>query len=174
MLTKNADYLPQYSFVAEYDGEIMGAILYTRSWVEEPNGVMHDMLTFSPLCVLPKYQRQGIGRKLVEYSAEVARINGEKAIIIFGNPSNYVPYGFLSTRDFNISKSDGTYPMAMLTLPLFEGALSGINGVLREAKLFETYDPDPADLYDQKFPPKKKEKTWTQIEFGINSRAILP
>ncbi|MDL2206754.1 N-acetyltransferase [Eubacteriales bacterium OttesenSCG-928-N13] len=174
LLKDSPDLLPQYNLIAELDGQPVGYILYTRSWVQDDSGARHDMLTFGPLCVLPAHQRRGIGRQLVQQSAQLARDRGEKAIIIFGNPSNYVPYGFLSTRDFEIRTQQGTYPMSMLVLPLYDGALDGISGVHHDAEVFETYDPAPAEAYDQAFPPKEKRKTWTQVEFSINSRAIIP
>lgn len=173
ILTDHEDYLSQYSAVAEINDKIVGLILYTRSYIRGQDGKTYDVLSFGPLCVDPKLQRGGIGRKLVEYSANLARDNDERAIFIFGNPSNYLPYGFLSSRDFDISIPNGTYPYAMLTLPLNDNSLKGINGELYQSKVFELMNEDDIEEFDKQFPPLKKERLWTQIEFELNVRAII-
>lgn len=173
ILPDSEHYLSDYSLVAEHGGEMAGFIQYTRSWVNGPDGVQHSMLTFGPLAVAPKYQRQGIGRKLVEKSAQLAKADGERAIIIFGNPSNYVPYGFVSASDFNISTEDGNFPMAMLVLPLYENALNDIEGAYSHAPVFNQITREAVEAFDSAFPPKEKKQQWTQVEFGINSRAKM-
>ena len=54
--------IPQLNFVATKDGEIVGHIFYTKAEVIDKEGLSHEVLTFCPLSVFQKFQKQGIGR----------------------------------------------------------------------------------------------------------------
>jgi len=45
-------------------------------------------LALAPVSVLPKYHRQGIGAKLIEYAHKVAKELGYKSIVLLGH-ENY-------------------------------------------------------------------------------------
>ncbi|MBN2344571.1 MAG: N-acetyltransferase, partial [Deltaproteobacteria bacterium] len=62
ILRDHPDYLPELSFVAELDGEVVGMIMYTRSWLIDENNCKKEIVSFGPLCVHPAHQRKGIGR----------------------------------------------------------------------------------------------------------------
>lgn len=51
---------PYLSLLAFQDGEAVGYLLFTRTYIEEidPNQSLHHMLT--PLAVKPEFQKQGI------------------------------------------------------------------------------------------------------------------
>ena len=68
--------------------------MYTKAWLEDENGKRKEILSFGPLCVAPEYQRQKLGKMLIEHSFEVARKMGYDVNINFGNPGNYVSRGF--------------------------------------------------------------------------------
>lgn len=48
----------------------------------------------APLTVAPAYQRQGVGRQLLEEGARVAREKGISFIIICGHPEYYKKFGY--------------------------------------------------------------------------------
>ena len=60
-MRSHPDFIPELAFVLECDGEIVGSILYTRAWLEDEQGQRKEILSFGPLCVAPKYQRQKLG-----------------------------------------------------------------------------------------------------------------
>lgn len=64
------------------------------------------VLTFGPISVLPGYQRQGIGKMLLEYSFRKAGEMGYQAVIIFGNPANYMGRGFKSCKKYNVCAAE--------------------------------------------------------------------
>lgn len=63
ILRESDDYIPKLSKVAEINGEIVGAIMYSKAYVSD--GVSKtEVLTFGQLCVEPSYQSKGMGRRL--------------------------------------------------------------------------------------------------------------
>jgi predicted N-acetyltransferase YhbS len=89
LLRDSAGYILEMHFVAVYEGQIIGSIVYSRSRVVDDDGLEWQALTFGPLSVLPEYQRKGIGSALIRHTVSLAEQNGERAIIIFGNPAYY-------------------------------------------------------------------------------------
>ena len=68
MMRAHEDFIPELDFVLTLDGEIIGSIMYTRSKLVDENGNEKQILTFGPVSILPKYQRQGYGKMLIEHS----------------------------------------------------------------------------------------------------------
>ena len=75
-MRNHPDFSPALAFVLELDGRIVGNIMYTKAWLEDENGKRKEILSFGPLCVAPEYQRQKLGKMLIEHSFEVARKMG--------------------------------------------------------------------------------------------------
>ena len=63
-MRSHPDFLPELAFVLEVDGEIVGNIMYTKAWLEDEQGMQKEIVSFGPLCVAPKYQRQKLGKLL--------------------------------------------------------------------------------------------------------------
>ena len=78
-MRSHPDFLPELAFVLEKDGEIIGNIMYTKAWLENENGERKEILSFGPLCVAPKYQRQKFGKLLIEHSFDATFPPKEKA-----------------------------------------------------------------------------------------------
>jgi predicted N-acetyltransferase YhbS len=134
-------------FVAELGGEIAGHILYTHSTVVQPDGSELKTLTFGPLSILPKYQRQGIGTALVRNSFDKAAELGHKAVLITGVPDYYPKFGFKRGREYGITLQDGTSPDALMAYEFEPGYLKA--GALRfEANdIFEQAENDDEGFY---------------------------
>ena len=157
-------FIPELSFVIELDNQIIGSIFYTRAKVIDKNGVEHPIITFGPVSISPEYHRQGFGRMLIEHSLSEAKRLGFNAIILGGFTYHYHPYGFIGTKKYNISMPDGKYYTSVMALPLFEGALDGINGSVHFS---EAMYPDESilDEFDKTFPPKEKKFLAHQLDF---------
>ena len=72
VIRSHEDFVKELDFVAEADGEIVGNIMYTKAQLLDEDGEKKEILTFGPISVLPEYQRQGIGTRLMEHSFEKA------------------------------------------------------------------------------------------------------
>ncbi|MGL9747409.1 GNAT family N-acetyltransferase [Enterococcus sp. DIV0170] len=163
-IRKHPDFIPELSFVIELDNQIIGSIFYTRAKVIDKNGVEHPIITFGPVSISPEYHRQGFGRMLIEHSLSKAKKLGFNAIILGGFTYHYHPYGFIGTKKYSISMPDGKYYTSVMALPLFEGALDGINGSVHFS---EAMYPDESilDEFDKTFPPKEKKFLAHQLDF---------
>ena len=75
------EYLPEFSVVAELDGEIVGHVISTRGWVGEL-----ALLGLGPIGVVPRLQRHGIGSALMKETIARANAAGERGIALLGRP----------------------------------------------------------------------------------------
>ena len=78
------EYLPEFSIVAELDGEIVGHVISTRAWVEDL-----ELLGLGPIGVTPRLQRHGIGSALMRETVVRANAAGEKGIALLGSTEYY-------------------------------------------------------------------------------------
>lgn len=100
IMRNHEDFIPELDFVIEKDQEVVGNIMYTRSFLVDETGVEKAILTFGPVSILPEYQRCGLGKALMDHSFRKAAEMGFDAIVIFGSPVNYVSRGFKSCKRF--------------------------------------------------------------------------
>ena len=168
-MRSHPDFIPELAFVLEKDGEIIGNIMYTKAWLEDENAGRKEILSFGPLCVAPKYQRQKLGKLLIEHSFAVARGIGYDVNINFGNPGNYVSRGFVSCKKKNVSfVAQGNYPTALLVCELVPGALGGKKWMYIPSTAADCCDDTAAvEAFDATFPPKEKAWMPSQEEFYI-------
>jgi len=81
------------SFVAEVDGTVVGQVLYTHAFVDDPNGLL-EVLVLSPIGVRPDLQRRRIGTSLIVESLRTLRSRKEPLVFLEGHPSYYPRFGF--------------------------------------------------------------------------------
>ena len=93
-------YIPELSLVAKYQGKIVGNILF--SYVDLVGEETFPVLCLAPLAVLPDYQNQGIGRKLVKASLEQAEAKGEPLVLVLGHAWFYPKCGFEPAINYQI------------------------------------------------------------------------
>ncbi|MDR1229722.1 MAG: GNAT family N-acetyltransferase [Azoarcus sp.] len=143
-------FVQELDFVAEIAGNVVGSILYTRSKVAGDSREW-ETLTFGPVSVLPAYQRRGIGSALIAHTLELARAMGFRAVVIFGHEKYYPRFGFESAGKYGITTPDGRNFPAFMALPLYEGALDGINGRLVHDPTFESIGKAESDTFNARF-----------------------
>ncbi len=163
ILRDSPGYLPDLHYLAVTAEQIVGSIVYSRCTVVADSGERWPLLTFGPLSVLPAYQRRGIGSALIGHTLALARERGERAIILFGNPTYYGRFGFRPSADYSITLPDGSSFDAFQTLELYPGALAGIGGRYYHDEAFEGLDAERVDAFDASFPPKIKQRLPGQL-----------
>ena len=125
LLQSSKHVISDLCFVAEYEGEIVGHILYTKSSFKRPDNSEANTITFGPLSVLPKYQRRGIGSTLVRHSMDKAQELGYKAVLITGVPDYYPKLGFKRASSYNLILPDFPIPDAFMVYELKPEYLTG-------------------------------------------------
>lgn len=163
-MRKHPDFIKELSFVIEVDGKVEGAMFYTHSKILSKDGSVYKTISFGPVFISPEFHRQGLGRKMITHSINVAKDMGYLAILTLGYPYHYEPYGFLGGKKYNISMEDGKFYKGLLVLPLYEGALENISGhVIFSEALDATIEE--ANEFDKNFPYKEKKHQASQDEF---------
>jgi len=171
-MRNHSDFIKELNFIAEYNGKIVGNIMYTKTWLINEKGDKLNTISFGPVSVLPAYQRKGVGSTLINHTIGLARKNGVNAIVILGDPHNYCKHGFKSSKDFNISDDQGYYPFGMLALELKEGILIEHKWKYQGSDVYNIDEHD-ADEYDKNFAKKEKGYNTSQEIFLIAYRAYL-
>lgn len=166
------DFIPELDFVLELDGKVIGNIMYTKAKLTDENGEEKEIITFGPVSILPKYQRMGYGKLLMEHSFKRAVELGYDAIVIFGSPANYVSRGFKSCKKYNLCVEGGGYPAGMLAKELKEGAFDGRKWIYSGSPVMDV-DEQETIRFDDALPPMAKEYRPSQDEFYIISQAFL-
>lgn len=172
ILRGHSDFIPELDFVAEYEGRIVGNIMYTKSRLVDEEGNEKRILSFGPICVLPEFQRCGIGKELMKASFEKALELGFDVIVIHGNPGNYMSSGFKSCKKYNVAAEGDVFRVAMLVKELKEGALDGRRWYFYDSPAYE-FDAKDAEEFDKSFEPKEKGFKPSQEEFYIYSRSVV-
>jgi predicted N-acetyltransferase YhbS len=173
LIRGHEDFLPDLTFVAEVDGEIVGSIMFTRSWVIDELGERVEAATFGPLCVHPAWQRRGVGSALIGHSRALAAERGYPAIIILGDPHNYCKHGFKTGKDLGVCTLDGKYPLGLLVLELRQGFFaSSRQWKFQTSKVYE-FDVAQVEAYDARFPHKEKKHQYSQDLFAMLVRAVV-
>lgn len=166
------DFVPELDFVIEVDGQTVGNIMYTKSKLTDEGGTEKEIVTFGPVSILPKYQRKGYGKMLIEHSLKRAAELGYEAVVIMGSPANYVGSGFQCCRKYNFCVEKGKYPAAMLVKELKPGALDGRLWFYSDSPVMNV-DEREAQAFDDGL--EKMEKKWmpSQEAFYIMSHAFV-
>jgi len=112
------------SLVAIADGAVVGHIMFSPLTVGLVVGA-----ALGPMAVLPAYQRQGIGSRLVERGVERLRSDGSPFIVVIGHPEFYPRFGFESAGAYGLT-CEWDVPTAafMVTIlnPRVRGSLGGL------------------------------------------------
>lgn len=172
IMREHEDFIPELDFVIEVDGQIVGNIMYTKSKLTDEGGTEKEIVTFGPVSILPKYQRKGYGKMLIEHSLKRAAELGYEAVVIMGSPANYVGSGFQCCRKYNICVEKEKYPAAMLVKELKPGALDGKLWFYSDSPVMNV-DEREAQAFDDGL--EKMEKKWmpSQETFYIMSHAFV-
>ena len=172
ILRTHEDFVPELDYVCELDGQVVANVMYTKSKLADEQGKITEILTFGPIGVSPEVQRRGIGKALLEKSFSEAVRMGYKAIVIFGNPDNYVTSGFRSCKRYNVCLEGDIFPTALLVKELEQNFFDGRKYYFHESEAFEINDSE-AEAFDKTFEYREKAFQPSQEEFYIHSHSVI-
>ena len=148
-------FVPELNVVAVVDDKIVGNIVYAKSIIRADNGNEYEVLSLGPIAVLPEYQSKGIGGRMIEYTRQLAREMGFRAILLCGDPDYYLRQGFVPAETLGIRTGDNMYATALHVSELYEGALADAKGRYFEDPIYEI-DEAAAIEFDKNFPLQEK------------------
>ena len=175
MMRNHPDFIPELDYVIEHGGRIVAMIMYTKAWLEDEAGYRKEIVSCGPICVAPEYQRQKLGKLLLDTTFGIAVKMGYDVNVNLGNPGNYVSRGFVSCKKKNVSfVFDGNYPTALLVAELVPGALDGRKWMYIPSTAADCCEDAAAvEAFDSTFPPKEKKWMPSQEEFYIYSHSSV-
>lgn len=117
-LRADPGWIPELSFVAIEDDQVVGHVVATRAHVDE-----RPVLGLGPVSVVPRLQRAGVGSALVHTVLGAADALGEPLVALLGNPLFYGRFGFVPAQPLGIVAPDpawGDY-FQVRTLSRYDG-----------------------------------------------------
>jgi putative acetyltransferase len=115
--------------VAEQDGEVVGHVRLSRSWVDARRALV-EVLVLSPLSVLPDRQRGGTGTTLVAAALALAERLGAPAVFLEGSPAYYGARGFTGGSRLGFGRPSARIPDPAFQVALLPGHEEWMTGAL--------------------------------------------
>lgn len=135
-IRNSAGFIPELSIVAEQDNEIVGHILLSMAVVEDGENT-YDVIALAPLAVLPKVQKQGIGKALILEGLERCRTLGYHLVFLIGHPEYYPKFGFKPAGQYGFELKQFEVPEdVFMVCELKAGELQKIKGELKYPPTF--------------------------------------
>jgi putative acetyltransferase len=83
---------PFLSLLAFHNDRAVGHVLFTRADLD-PKAPLETTI-LAPLAVVPDFQKQGIGGKLIEHGLQILLQSGGDLVFVLGYPEYYSRHGF--------------------------------------------------------------------------------
>lgn len=159
--------MPELDIVAEHNNKIVGNVVCLKSFIMADDGNQYEVLSLGPISVLPEYQQQGIGGKMIALTKKLASEMGFRAILLCGDPDYYLRQGFIPAETLGIRTEDNMYATALHVCELYDNALANAKGRYIEDEIYQI-DRSAANEFDKQFPPKEVEVgTPSQKRFNL-------
>ncbi len=128
------NFIPELSLVAEENGKLIGHILFSK--IKIIGEKEYESLALAPMAVLPEFQKQGIGGKLIKEGLNKARELGFNSVIVIGHKEYYPRFGFERASKWNIKCPFEVPDEAFMAVELNAGALTEKSGIVEYPKEF--------------------------------------
>jgi len=114
---------------ATTDDEVIGHILFSK--IKIVGDMVFEALALAPMAVIPEFQKQGIGSRLINAGIEKAREMGFDSIIVLGHEAYYPKFGFQRASRWSIKCPFEVPDDAFMAIELTEKALEGRAGTVQ-------------------------------------------
>lgn len=108
------------SLVAELGGKVVGHVAFSPVTISDGS---HPWYGLGPVSVLPEFQRQGIGKSLIQEGLSLLRASGAKGCALVGDPKDDERFGFRNLRDLIL---EGVPEENFLALPFDDTRTQGV------------------------------------------------
>lgn len=109
------------------DDQVVGNVVVGFGWVDAPSRLV-TVGVLSPIGVLPRWQRRGVGSALVRGAVELLTEQAVPLLFLEGDPGYYPRFGFRPGGDLGFGKPSDRIPDAafqVLKLPTYEAWMTG-------------------------------------------------
>lgn len=163
VLRSDPAFVPELDLVMEKSGKLIGHIMYMHSAIQTDDGREVPTMTFGPISIHPEFQRQGYGKKLLDFSMEQAEKMGAGALCIEGDIAFYGKSGFVvaGTRGIRYQGEKELMPHFLIK-ELKKGFLDHMTGAYYTPQGYFV-DEEKAEAFDRTFPPKIKRRLPGQL-----------
>jgi putative acetyltransferase len=127
------------SLVAREDGQVVGYVGLSRSWVDARERLV-EVLVLSPLAVRPDHQGRGIGAALVAAARGRADELGAPALFLEGDPAYYGRRGFQRADPAGFTRPSVRIPHPAFQVALLAGHEPWMRGALVYCDPFWAHD----------------------------------
>jgi putative acetyltransferase len=117
------------SLVAELENKVVGHILFSPATIKSNESKL-TIAALGPMAVLPGFQNQGIGSRLVRAGLNYVRGLGYNLVIVLGHSAYYPRFGFKPAQSFGIHWEHDAPSEAFMVAELVPGALDGVRGTV--------------------------------------------
>lgn len=91
----------------------------------------------APVAVLPEFQGNGIGAKLIDAAHVKAKELGFGSVVLLGHENYYPEFGYKLTKEFGIKLSFDVPDANCMAIELNENSLQKVNGIVQYPKEFK-------------------------------------
>ena len=113
------------SLVAVTDDRIVGHILFSPVTLTSEAGQLHGA-GLGPMAVLPGFQRQEIGKKLISAGVQILRSGETPFIVVLGHPEYYPRFGFTRASRYGVRCQWDAPDEAFMIMPFSEDPRPGL------------------------------------------------
>lgn len=170
-LRKDSNFIADLAYIIEKDNEIIGHINYSKGKLNLKNKkteLMEEAIVLGPIAINPKYQKQGYGSKLINYTLNVAKSKGIPHIFVIGDENYYNKFGFKTASKYNLflegTNANEENPFFMIKI--FKNTFKDKNytkGIFSNPNVFNVNE-DEVDEFDKNFEYKEKKILKGQLE----------
>jgi putative acetyltransferase len=129
LLRSAPGYVPGLSLVASAENALVGHILFSKIFVVSGDA-RYETLALAPMSVHPRYQKQGVGGRLITQGLENAREMGFGSVIVLGHEHYYPRFGFLPASRWAIRAPIDVPDEVFMAIELIPGSLKNVSGIV--------------------------------------------
>lgn len=131
-LRKSEAFIPELSIVVQIEDKIVGHILLTKITIDN----QWSSLALAPVSVLPEFQGQGIGGRLIKEAHKLAKDLGYGSVILLGHNDYYPRFGYKQLSQFGIKLPFEVPLEVCMAIELIPNSLKEVSGTVCYAQEF--------------------------------------
>ncbi len=125
------------SLVAVQGGRIVGHLFFSPVEINGITGT--EAMGLGPMAVLPKFQRKGIGKALINEGIRMLEQSGCAVVVVLGHTEYYPQFGFVPASQYGLkSQWEGIPADVFMVRFLKKEKIGLVSGIVRYQREFGT------------------------------------